>query len=329
MSEVDSLETFNSTTEKQIRTLYGNRCAFCLHKRVVEGSRCVHILDVSRKGASQVAVCSQLDIIPRDYSRQSQENGIFLCAGCHIGLFSPDYIAFCPPREVLKYLVKYMKDTPPGDQIPLYQVINELTTSNPQGLPDPSSILPYIGLYTIVHLKATQLRNVDFMAGYFPPPSVLRNGRWEDARTRSTSTGPNVARIFDSLAVNDSGQRPSPGLIPLHPDHPHYSPKQYWHLPKTSLGGILSAVVLRAMNSPSTADDELEMVRALHMLLRRRRMGGVDAGPSGPSGEDHRENEGGGGRRGGKGRPGIPHKRAAEEESVALHTRSFNKCHRG
>jgi hypothetical protein len=56
MSEVDSLETFNSTTEKQIQTLYGNRCAFCLNKRVVEATQCIHILDVSGKGASQVGM---------------------------------------------------------------------------------------------------------------------------------------------------------------------------------------------------------------------------------------------------------------------------------
>ena len=95
MSEVDFLETFNSTTELEIRTFYDNRCTFCLSKLVVEGSQCAHILHASGKGASQVsimawnhcsdlrwpyarqvAICSQLGIIPRDYERQSEGNGI-------------------------------------------------------------------------------------------------------------------------------------------------------------------------------------------------------------------------------------------------------------
>ena len=91
MSEVDTLETFNSATEWQIRYFYDNRCAFCLNKLVVEGSQCVHILDARESApqvsmelsfwlrwpyARQVAICSELGIIPGDYERQSRENGI-------------------------------------------------------------------------------------------------------------------------------------------------------------------------------------------------------------------------------------------------------------
>ena len=165
---------------------------------------------------------------------------------------------------------------------------------------------------------------------FLPPLSVLHNSRWEKAPTRTSSTAPNAARIFDSLALNNSGQRPSPSLIPLHPDQPHYSHKRYWRLPGTALGGILSAVVLRAIVSPSSADDELEMVRFLHGLLVVRKSG-LDAGLSG---EGRREDEGGrgrrgggrGGGRGGKGRRRTPQKRAAEEDDDTRHdTRSSNK----
>jgi hypothetical protein len=57
MFEVDSLETFNSTTKWQIQPFYDNCCAFCLNKLVVEGSQCAYyILDTSGKGASQVSM---------------------------------------------------------------------------------------------------------------------------------------------------------------------------------------------------------------------------------------------------------------------------------
>lgn len=325
MSEVDS-ESFNSTTKWQIRTFYDNRCIFCLNKLGVEGSQCAHIL-----GASEAVTCSKLGIIPHDYERQSQGNGIILCANCHQGLFSSDYIALCPPKKVLRYLVKYVKDTSAGNQMPLYQVLYELTTSNPQGLPDPSAILPYIGLYTIVHLKATELQDFTHCTPFFPPLSILHNGQWGNESTRTPSIAPNVARIFDSLAVNASGQRPSPGVIPLHPDHPHYPQKQYWRLPKTTLGGILSAVMWHVRANLFTADrsDELRMVELLHCLLTLKEFS-VDAeltSDTGSSGEDCREDEEGRGGRGGDGRRGTPQKRAAEDEGNTNNKHSSNKRH--
>jgi hypothetical protein len=96
---------------------------------------------------------------------------------------------------------------------------------------------------------------------------MLCNGQWESASTQTASTAPNVAHIFDPLSVNVLGQCPSPGLIPLHSDQPHYSHKQYWQLPKIALGRILSAVILHAIVSPFIANDELEMVRVLYGLL--------------------------------------------------------------
>ena len=92
--EEDSIQTsrFDDATKIQIQAVYGNRCALCLNKLVEEGSQCTDILDPSEEGASQVciehivlirgpyarqvAICSQLDIIPRDYRRQSLQNGM-------------------------------------------------------------------------------------------------------------------------------------------------------------------------------------------------------------------------------------------------------------
>jgi hypothetical protein len=61
-------------------------------------------------------------------SSVSRQSGIYtsineyhsVCPNCHQGLFSYDYITLCPPKEVLEYLIKYMKDA--RNQMPLYQV---------------------------------------------------------------------------------------------------------------------------------------------------------------------------------------------------------------
>jgi hypothetical protein len=61
----------------------------------------------------------------------------------------------------------------------------------------------------------------------------------------------------------------------------------------------LSAVVLRAINSPSTTDDELGLVKVLHSVLTLRKRDSVGAGLSGDGSAGPRR--GHGGRRGGNG----------------------------
>jgi hypothetical protein len=131
------------------------------------------------------------------------------------------------------------------------------------------------------------MQDFEHCTPFFPPLSVLHNGQWENAPTGTASTAPNVARIFDPLAVNASHQCWSPGLIPLHPDQPYYSHKHYWRLPKTTLGGILSAAALRATFIPMANNELVKMLKVLHSFLILRKLG-VDVGLSGdtgPSGE--------------------------------------------
>jgi hypothetical protein len=110
----------------------------------------------------------------RCYQYTSIHEYPLVCSRCR-QLFIHDYIALCPPKEVLRYLVKYAKETPAEEQMPLYQVCTRLSlcskftpgweqvfrrlaAHNLQGLPDPSTILPLIGLYTIVYLKPEGLQ---------------------------------------------------------------------------------------------------------------------------------------------------------------------------
>ena len=128
-----------------------------------------------------------------------------------------------------------------------------------------------------------------------PSLSILQNGQWENAPNQTVPTAPNVAHIFDPLAINGSDQFPSFGFIPLYPDNPQYSQKRYWQLQNVNLGGILSAVILHGVLTPCGpyTNDELKMVKVLFSLLTISKLDGVDAGPSG---EGCREDEGGRGR---------------------------------
>jgi hypothetical protein len=44
-----------------------------------------------------------------------------VCVTCY-PLFRHGYIALCPPNEILEYLVRYVRETPAEDQMPLYKV---------------------------------------------------------------------------------------------------------------------------------------------------------------------------------------------------------------
>jgi hypothetical protein len=167
-----------------------------------------------------------------------------------------------------------------------------------------------------VYLKPEELQDVTISTSFFPPVYILSNGLWVKAPNQTVSTGPTVAHIFDPLSVNASHQHPSPGLIPLHSDQPQHSHKLYWRLQSASLGGILSAVMFRAVVSSSLAD-ELEMARGLRRILKRRSRG--DAVTSVVRGGGRR-----GSKRGGKGRQGTS-ELAAEEEGSTRATRSSTK----
>jgi hypothetical protein len=187
-------------------------------------------------------------------------------------------------------------------------------------IPDPSNILPYIGLNTIVPLQPDQLVDLSISTCHFPGLSILRDGQWIPARLQTSPTTPNVARIFDALALPAMGATRNPGIIPLHASQPEYSQTRYWRLPKTTLGGILSAVMLRAINRTHEGCEELGLAKALYSLLSLQETGvGTSAsGSGGPGGGGTGGPDGNasGGRSAGpsKGRPST-RKRGAEGES--------------
>jgi hypothetical protein len=163
---------------------------------------------------------------------------------------------------------------------------------NPQPIPDPVSILPYIGLYTVVHLKPDRLLKLGLASAKFPGLSILRNGEWVPAPPGTVPNATDVSRIFDARGIPTTAPYGTPGHIPLSSDHPDYLQKRYWRLPKSTLGGILSAVMMSAVPSPSLADEEFRRVRILYHTLglmhaRSRLSGGFGGSRSGgPSGSE-------------------------------------------
>jgi hypothetical protein len=167
-----------------------------------------------------------------------------------------------------------------------------------------------------VHLKPDELGWIQISTTCFPSLSVLRNGQWVPARSRTAPSAPDVARIFDARAIPAENPPNSPGIFPLYANHPEFSQTRYWRLPDTAFGGILSALMMRAMAIPPSAEGELRLARALFCTLSLQRdvpeipsvpIGGGSAGPSGDGAAGPSD--------GGSARRRSPRKRGAKDRS--------------
>ena len=74
-------------------------------------------------------------------------------------------------------------------------------------LPNPATIIPYIGLFTLVTLDPTTAARHIMITPYLPGLSIIHNNKFEEAPANTSATAKNVARIFDSLDIE--GDTPS------------------------------------------------------------------------------------------------------------------------
>src|ERR1700722_17787239 len=124
-------------------------------------------------------------------------------------------------------------------------------------LPDPKSILPYVGLFTIVVLTPELLHGKFITTHYLPVLSISQGGDFVRAPPGTSPTDSNTARIFDvfSLIRMDTIHDPTTifhGIIPLSPQFPQFQQQRYWRLPVNPgviLAGLMSRLVARCYDS--------------------------------------------------------------------------------
>lgn len=150
-------------------------------------------------------------------------------------------------------------------------------------LPNPTNIIPYIGLFTLVTLDPiTAARNI-MTTPYLPGLSIIHNNKFEEAPANTSATATNVARIFDSLGIE--GDTPlNLGIIPLAPGVAAFEEKRYWRIPVFT-GAIFAALMARLMNDLSECEDIVLARRIVaHLTLRTSGGSGPSGGPSGGHG---------------------------------------------
>ncbi|KAF5386270.1 hypothetical protein D9615_002208 [Tricholomella constricta] len=319
----DSVASFEESVKNTIRTKYRYHCVICLQYLTEGATQAAHVLD----GKEQLDMAVEIGFVTADYQRSSVVNGIAHaeCPTCHIGFFTPNAIALSPCLPVLEYIHRYIEDTPTANQIPLHQVFEFLEcamTGDVVPLPDPTPILPYLGLFSLVVLSPEVVVGRHLSTQHLPELSILRRGRFHPAPDGTHPADEHVARIFDVMAVASANPPLSPGTIPLSATDPDFQQHRYWRVP-VNLGAIFTALAVRVIMKSSECDEIIRtqaIVALLQLRVAETKLSRREAG--GPSG--------GGGYKGGGG-SGIGHDGSADSGTAGRgrKTRSRRSGDRG
>jgi len=124
-------------------------------------------------------------------------------------------------------------------------------------LPDPSQILTYLDLFTIVVLQSAPTVGRTIIAHAHPQRLIFRNGDFWD--TRAALTNPNVIQMFNvvDIATNNPAVVHGP-FIQFDPDSPHY----HWRLPIDAQ--IILAMVISRFNDTVDDWEELQLIEQIH-----------------------------------------------------------------
>ncbi|KAF5379674.1 hypothetical protein D9615_005752 [Tricholomella constricta] len=217
-SESSMHEPFSDSTKMKIRSVCHNRCVICLRRLGITG-QCAHILDAADQGGgNMVDYGTAIGILAPNYKRSTAENGIFFCSSCHQDLFMPKHVILSPHREVLRYLIEFIRAR---NSRPVHEVLHSLVSSPAPYpdfvIPDPQAVLPFLGLYTLIALEPRKLENVDFHVYMEAEVSELSDGHWATIPSNVTPISPTTARIYDATSLPPANHNPgiSPAPTPI------------------------------------------------------------------------------------------------------------------
>ncbi|KAJ7851999.1 hypothetical protein B0H13DRAFT_2359735 [Mycena leptocephala] len=112
---------FSAATITRLRKEYGYICSVCLTPQTSTGSQCAHTVPKSPHGQDMVAEAMSLGMLDSssNYNRDSFENGTIQCATCHMGYFTPGFLVFSPPIQVLEWIMQQLDSlkSPKADSV--------------------------------------------------------------------------------------------------------------------------------------------------------------------------------------------------------------------
>lgn len=138
-------------------------------------------------------------------------------------------------------------------------------------LPDIQSILPFLGLFTLVTLSPDELNGSEIPVHHQPDLSMLDGSRFISAPADTLPDAPGAARIFDVLAISDDLPK-AYYSIPLSPKHFEFTHQRYWRIPaKPEV--VLMMLMDRIMRVPESGCEEIRYARVIYCILHLNKSG--------------------------------------------------------
>ena len=145
----------------------------------------------------------------------------------------------------------------------MFQLLSLARAGSSVDLPDPRSILPYLKLFSLVTLNPKAVRGRRIAILHQPPLSILANSNFVPAPPGTPADAPNVARIFDVLALVNTEPQLTEASIPLTNKEHDFGQQRYWRLP-VKCEAVLAALFQRLPLGSYTGDSQ-EIRYSLHV----------------------------------------------------------------
>lgn len=107
-------------------------------------------------------------------------------------------------------------------------MLSDVVDGHPVNLPDPTSVLPYVGLYTLVPLEPKKLHVLQRLTPLLPGLSIISGHQFVPAPPETQPSGPNVTQIFDAMSLTTSE---TSSQIPFSLLHLELKEQYYWQPP--------------------------------------------------------------------------------------------------
>lgn len=155
--------------------------------------------------------------------------------------------------------------------IQVFRLLNDAVQGVKVDLPNAESILPFLGLYTLVTLLPEEPGGSSIAAHYTPDLFALDGSRFISVSAAILASAPSVARIFDVSVISDELPQ-TLYSIPLSPKHPEFSQQRYWRVPVKP--EVILVMLMERIGRVTESDcEEINHARIIYCILQLHKVG--------------------------------------------------------
>ena len=151
------------------------------------------------------------------------------------------------------------------------------------GLPDVKPMLPLVSLSSVIVFKPIKEDRHRILTCSQPNLSILGADGFNLAPPGTSPGDPNVARIFDVIALPSSPIPVALGQIPLSPSNPEFAHRRLWRLP-IAFPVVLTSFFSFISNVWTSEVEEIRLALEIRVLLQMSKLDLSLPGPSDGSG---------------------------------------------